>query len=438
MDFKINYTSKEITAWGGLEFMKRLIEKTGIINFIDKMEELPQQGSNRGYRPVQIIQSFWLSIWSGGNRYTHLEVIRYDRVLQKLFGWKQMPGYKAYQRYFLKYTYAINHKVFHRLYQWFFTQLQFDNYTLDFDSTIFTRYGEQQGARKGYNPKKPGRKSHHPLMAFVSDCRMVANFWLRSGDSSASNNFESFLLDTLAKLRGKIVGLMRLDSGFYSDTIMSLLERMKYNYILSARLYYPLQVLIARHKLWLKLDNGVEIAELEYQAGEWQAPRRIIVVRQEKELRPRSAGKQLSLFEEDEIIGQYRYSAYVTNLDLPAREVWNIYRGRADSENRIKELKEDFGMANFSCNSFDALEATLNWTMMAYNLMSLFRQIVLQARPQSQLKTLRYKLFATAAYITKNGNQRILNLAVAMKNRKWWDGLFGRYQEIVFPLNLSG
>jgi hypothetical protein len=192
MDFKINYTDKEITAWGGLELMKRLIEKSGIIDFTGKIKELPQQGSNRGYSPVQIIQSFWLSIWSGCNRYSHLEIIRSDKVLQRLFGWKQMPGYKAYPRYFSKFTYAINNKVFHSLYQWFFTQLQFDNYTLDIDSTIFNRYGEQEGAQKGYNPKKPGRRSHHPLMAFIADCRMVANFWLRSGDSSASNNFEGF------------------------------------------------------------------------------------------------------------------------------------------------------------------------------------------------------------------------------------------------------
>lgn len=36
-----------------------------------------------------------------------------------------------------------------------------------FDSSVLTRYGEQEGAARGYNPSKPGRKSHHPLMAFV-------------------------------------------------------------------------------------------------------------------------------------------------------------------------------------------------------------------------------------------------------------------------------
>ena len=45
------------------------------------------------------------------------------------------------------------------------------------NSTVMTRHGEQEGVARGYNPAKPGRVSHHPLMAFVSETRMVANCW---------------------------------------------------------------------------------------------------------------------------------------------------------------------------------------------------------------------------------------------------------------------
>ncbi len=48
------------------------------------------------------------------------------------------------------------------------------------------------GAKKGYNPKKPGSNSHHPLIAFVAEVRMTVNFWLRSGNSYTTNNFYSF------------------------------------------------------------------------------------------------------------------------------------------------------------------------------------------------------------------------------------------------------
>ncbi|HMR87432.1 MAG TPA: transposase, partial [Saprospiraceae bacterium] len=223
MDFKIEYTDKELSSWGGMEFMKRLMVKTCILDFLEKMDSLPTQGSNRGYSPVQLICSFWVSIWCGGNKYSHLEILRHDNVLKKLFGWKEMAGYKAYLRYFDKFNLATNQRVFQQLYEWFFNQLKFDNYTLDFDSTIMTRYGEQQGAKKGYNPTKKGRNSHHPLLAFVADCRMVANLWMRPGNTSSSSNFEGFFLDTLAKLKGKKVGLIRMDSGFYNKGILDLL-----------------------------------------------------------------------------------------------------------------------------------------------------------------------------------------------------------------------
>ncbi len=79
--------------------------------------------------------------------------------------------------------------------------------TLDLDSTVMTRYGQQEGAARGYNPSKRGRASHHPLMAFVSDLRMVANCWLRPGNSHMANNAQAFLDNTLDKLGGKRVTL---------------------------------------------------------------------------------------------------------------------------------------------------------------------------------------------------------------------------------------
>ena len=133
---------------------------------------LPEQGSNRGYRPWQLIMGLFAGVWCGASKFGHLDLVRYDRVLSKMIGWNIGAGHRAYQRYLNKFTQATNQKVFGRLYHWFFSQLVFDNYTLDFDSTVMVREGEQEGAAKGYNPKRPGRNSHHPILAFVSDIRM--------------------------------------------------------------------------------------------------------------------------------------------------------------------------------------------------------------------------------------------------------------------------
>jgi hypothetical protein len=42
----------------------------------------------------------------------------------------------------------------------------------------------------------------------------------------------------------------------------------------------------------------------------------------------------------------------LTDLTIPALDVWRLYRGRADCENRIKELKADFGLDSFVLRDF--------------------------------------------------------------------------------------
>jgi hypothetical protein len=58
-------------------------------------------------------------------------------------------------------------------------------------------------------------------------------------------------------------------------------------------------------------------------------------------------GKSLSLFKDDEDFLGWRYAAMTTDLGLAAIEIWRLYRGRADCENRINELKYEFGLDSF-------------------------------------------------------------------------------------------
>ncbi len=432
MDVKIAFTDKEITPWAGISLMQNMLKKMSFDQILKDLA-LPSQGSNRGYKPEQLIQHFLLGIWCGASCFEHLEVTRHDKVIQNLFGWSKMAGSKAFHRYFNKFSQATNQQVFDELYTWFFNNFQFDNYTIDFDSTVITRYGNQQGAAKGYNPRKPGRNSHHPLLAFVSDCRMIANCWLRPGNTGASSNFLSFLEDTLYKLGNKKAGLIRADSGFYSDEIMKYLESTKHNYIIAAKFYRPLKVKIAKHTKWWPISKGLEIGETSYQSDNWDEPRRVIMIRQYVPQRPKAVGKQLSFFEGDMQYKDYRYSCFVTNLDLPAQIIYDMYRGRADCENRIKEIKYDFGAENFNMRNFWGTEAALNFVMIAYNLMSLFRQAVLKTKKQNFLSTLRYKTFAIGGYLIKDGNSKILKLSLAMQRRQWFKGLWSSSTYIKLP-----
>jgi len=120
-------------------------------------------------------------------------------------------------------------------------------------------------------------------------------------------------------------------------------------------------------------DAFIEISETQYQGIHDSKARRMVIVRQKIQDRPKATGRPLRLFEDSDIYNQYRYHCFITNLTLPAIPLWNLYKDRAEAENRIKELKYDFGLNSFNLHSFYETEAALNLVMLAYNLMSLFR-----------------------------------------------------------------
>lgn len=155
------------------------------------------------------------------------------------------------------------------------------------------REGNQEGTAKGYNPKRPGRPSHHPLLAFVSDVRMIASYWLRPGNTVANTNCFAFLEDTLSRLENKTVGLVRMDSGFFTKEILDFLEYKNLRYIIACRFNNRIKYSLTHEHAWVEVANGLEISETTYQANGWDQPRHIIMVRQEIQKRPNAAGKQV-------------------------------------------------------------------------------------------------------------------------------------------------
>ncbi|RLC36198.1 IS1380 family transposase [candidate division Kazan bacterium] len=440
MELKIDFTDKEITPWGGMVLLKNMLDRIKFAQVIESCNDLPSGGSNRSYSTRVIIESFIVNVWCGATRFLHTEIGRHDYPLARIFNWGRHPAQDTYKRFFKRFDWGINTRVFSYFYQWFFRNLRMDEATLDIDSSIFTRYGKQEGSRKGYNPKKPGRASHHPLLAFVADVNMVANFWLRRGDSYTTNNFTGFLEETLSNLAGIKVGLIRLDSGFYDKNILEYLEKKPMNYIIAVRFYSPIKQLLRSKQNWIRLSEGVEVATTEYQSPVWNKPRKLILVRQDIKVRPGATGKQLRLkFEENDVAyyRHYRYSAYVTNMTLPAAEVWRLYRHRAEAENRIKELDYDFGLNAFNLNEFFATEAALNFVMVAYNLMNLFRRFIMTEKVQKRLSSIRYNTFAIGAYLTRDGRYMILKLALKLKRREWFTGIWNYSRQFEYPFIFS-
>ena len=118
----------------------------------------------------------------------------------------------------------------------------------------------------------------------------------------------------------------------------------------------------------------------------------------------------------------YRFQALVTNLppSVDAVGVWRRYNGRAEIENRIRELGEQFGIKRLCCQSFWATEALHHLAIAAYKLCVL-RQRRLGQLAKCELNTLRWRLFGRAAVWSRARGKPTLRLAVhGAAARQWW------------------
>lgn len=426
--FDIRYTNKPITPFGGLTTVKNFYQNSGLQNVISSLS-LPQPGSNRGYNPVDIIEGFLISVILGARRLAHAGLLRHDKVVSDMFGWsKGMASESTFSRFFKKFDVELNDEIFIELNRWWFTKLKVKYHTVDIDSTVITRYGSQDGVEVGYNPRKPGRGSHHPLIAFASEAKMVIQSWMRTGDSVSSTDIKDFITMLLKTLDKSCIGLVRADSGFFSETTLSILEENNLKYIVAAKMYAGLVQNIFDANNWISYGNGIDICSIECQLSGWDHYRRIVVVRKRKDKNQKSGGK--SLFEEYDEFSQYLYSAFVTNLELSDTFIWELYRHRAEAETQIRELKESYGLDGFCCEEFGATEAAFRWVCVAYNLMSLYKIALINSRHDPTLATLKFQCIAIASYLVRHSRKTTLVMSMNDRRRKFFDDLFQKIENI--------
>ena len=172
------------------------------------------------------------------------------------------------------------------------------------------------------------------------------------------------------------------------------LEGKGLTYIIAVRLIRPLQREIHALTNWKEMARGLWVAEFSFMHPGWGKERRYIVIRQDITRRKKAMGKILPLFANEIEIKDYRFSAWITSSDAPPYEVWTMCKPRANDENTIKELKEDFALGGFSMKGFYPVEAAMVLRVLLYNLFLLFKHRFLGRKEKGQqLKTLRYKYF---------------------------------------------
>jgi hypothetical protein len=423
---KIQFTNKPITAWGGLAtIVAKLLEVLGFRSWVESAFPIKERSNNAKGVYEKVLATF-LTALSGGEHFSHLSWWSHGiEAIKKAFSVDWLPrASSTLTRFWGKIcTQSLSEKLAEAARHLAITIIGWqgileDNVNLD--SSVLIRYGNQQGAKRGYNPKKRGRPSHHPLLAFLGS-GYVVNVWNRSGDTGTGQGAVNFFRQTLILLGGDFrIKCVLCDSGFYLIDFIEYLEQKSFSYIIGVSISHTLQRQIMQVREWKKVSKGVEAGEFAFQHQDlkWTCPRRYVVVRQSIYKRPKALGKQPSLFKDIVDWSQYRISVMITNdCESTPEEIWRHYRPRANDENVVKDLKEGYGFETFNVKNFWATEAVLAIIALVFHnlIVYLNRNILNPNRPQEQLKTLRHKYFTLPGQLGSGGRRSVLRLSIQEK-----------------------
>jgi hypothetical protein len=414
-----DFTSHPITVWAGVILLRLYFEWIGLRKELGKVLSAFAKRSNNQIASVDVMLSWFYGLALGAERFEHFTRYRRDRLLGELLGVERFCSPDTLRRLFLRFNYRQVTEVSERLMRFSLSRLRpiLLGHTLDLDSTVLCRYGEQEGSLRGYNPHKPGRPSHHPLVALLAEGRQLLWATLRSGNSGSANGCVEFLKQALTVLPPEHrVGLVRADAGFFEKRLLEYLESRELPYIIVARLTAVVRKLVI-HQIpstaWRVVARGVEVADLEVSLPNWKAiKRRFVCLRQEISERPEARGRRLI-----DCPG-YTYRVMVTSVPYAAEVVSRMYVGRADSENRIKELKEDLSLDTFCLKSFDATDAAFRMGCVLYNLLAQFRETVLpRSWFERRLRAVRDFAFLVGADLIAQGRRVRIRFAMPGPDR---------------------
>ena len=275
-------TRRAVTPLGGVTVFVAFLHQLGFVEKVRQHMPIQWKSPNQ-IDPTATFTAFLIAVLAGARRFAHANWLRGDRALHAVLGLSRFPIDDTIRNLFRRFAMGDVHRLFDPLAQWQMQRLppRSPGYSLDLDSTVFERYGKQQGSLKGHNPRKHGRPSHHPLLAVLAEAHFLLHGWLRSGNCGPARGVVEFLEEALAlwQQRQKI-RVVRADSGFFDDKLLSFLEQRLLPYIVVARLTPWIKRAAQRVETWKALDESYSVGEFRVALLGWQTQRRFVVVRE--------------------------------------------------------------------------------------------------------------------------------------------------------------
>jgi len=421
------FTGKDLTRFGGVGLIRRFFKRHGIKKAIEKRVNVEGRRESR-YGVGAMLVSILYGVFLGYQRPAHMEALTTDTVFQKVAGLCGFPVQSTISRFLcaLKVRVAREIAVLNFGFIMSFRDglKAFGVLTLDLDSHVTPVFGNQQRAALGYNPKKRGRKSYHPLLCFIGETRDYIGGLLRSGKHHTSYKAVPFLKGVIKKLPSHIEKIrLRADSGFFGIEMLAFLIKKAIEFYVVVPMQPWVQTKIKHITDWKAVGRGIDAAECEYAIARDETVR-MVVIRQwvKAGAEPR---KQLKLLNTGDVA--YDYQVIATNGTKAPVEVWRFYNKRACCENFIKEGIYGFGLDKVVSHSYAGNSAWFEILMLAYNLMNFFKEEALgRIAVKEMVQTIRERLFLIPGRLRRGGRRLVLKLESTWFYRREYEEALSR------------
>ena len=413
------FTGKKITNYAGLSSLAiHIFYKQGLVKDIEKL--FPEKiRSATKFSTSQVLLSIILASLSGLNRISKIATFTNDILVQTLLNLSKGINKDKFSTTLKE----LGHRGANILTEYFLNNTSrflkkenLNSITLDVDSSVINVCGSQEGAAKGFNTTRKGSKSYHPLIGFVSEFKIVANSWFRTGSAYTSNGICEFVKQTAAMFPENITKVFfRADSGFFNGDLFNLLEDLKYDYLVKVKQYTSISKILKNDIEWLphKYKSGVSICEFEYKANCWSKTRLLKAVR------------TLVGYEEIDILGvkysnpKYEYACYCSNLNIDAYKLHEKYVERSTSETWIEQVKSQLNAGKTLTDDFYANDILWQLSVAAYNysVMARFKWYKFFRQEHSTFKDW---FINVPALLIKSGRRTILKIYKHYHAKEVW------------------
>lgn len=234
-----------------------------------------------------------------------------------------------------------------------------------------------------------------PMVGHIEEVSQIVSMQFRRGNVSPAKANLGFIKQCMNALPDSVrVSKLRIDAAGYQAAILDYAVEHQIAYAVRAKMSGELREMILSQadSAWLpvvarngELCNEESSCRLIHMMQASKHPFTVVVQRRKKK------GQQnLGLDSEPDSNsaehGGYVYRAIATNREaLSDSELIHWYNQRAEhSENRIKELKNDFAASKLPCGDFKANELYFALSGLAYNVFALMRQLLPEKWAQSR------------------------------------------------------